>query len=131
LKEAFMTQITLQHPQSIVVATDFSPPTNLAVEQAARLAKCWESTLHILHAGKPDDEGALRLAQGRLEKQQESLSGNPGIQAKVELSNLALSTWTVDLEAQFHESVESIAFLTNRAHDVQKTQSQKEPMPPF
>ncbi|MFN4326214.1 MAG: universal stress protein [Azonexus sp.] len=74
-----MTQIALQHPQSIVVATDFSPPANLAVEQAARLAKGWDAALHILHAGKPDDEGGLSLARSRLEKQQESLVGNPGI----------------------------------------------------
>ena len=78
-----MTQITLQHPQSIVVATDFSPPANLAVEQAARLAKGWGSTLHILHAGKPGDAGALDLARGRLEKQRENLSVTPGIDANV------------------------------------------------
>ena len=78
-----MTQITLQHPQSIVVATDFSPPANLAVEQAARLAKGWGSTLHILHAGKPGDAGALDLARGRLEKQRENLSVTPGIDADV------------------------------------------------
>lgn len=78
-----MTQITLQHPQSIAVATDFSPPANLAVEQAARLAKGWGSTLHILHAGKPGDAGALDLARGRLEKQRENLSVTPGIDADV------------------------------------------------
>ncbi|MDP2881639.1 MAG: universal stress protein [Azonexus sp.] len=78
-----MTQLTLQPPGSIVVATDFSPPANLALEQAARLAKSWGSDLHLLCACDPDDANAMLLQRGRLEKQQEYLAESHGVHANV------------------------------------------------
>lgn len=77
-----MTQIALQHPKSIVVATDFSPPATLAVEQAARLAAAWGSELHVLHACRAGDSDPA-LPRARLDKLQKSLADNDGVQAKV------------------------------------------------
>lgn len=39
--------------QSILVATDFSAPANLAVERAARLAREWQCPLNLLHVFNP------------------------------------------------------------------------------
>lgn len=76
-----MTQLTLQPPRSIVVAADFSPPANLALEQAAYLAKSWGSDFHLLCVCDPNDANSLSLQQARMEKQKEILAETLAVQA--------------------------------------------------
>jgi nucleotide-binding universal stress UspA family protein len=44
-----MSNPTLQHVRTIVAATDLSPASDVAVEQAALLAKQWDAELVLLH----------------------------------------------------------------------------------
>ena len=44
-----MSNPTMEHVRTIVAATDLSPASNIAVEQAALLAKQWDAELVLLH----------------------------------------------------------------------------------
>lgn len=81
-----MGQMKAQYPKAVVVATDFTPAAELAVEQAAQLAKFWGSELHVLHASRADNTDTQTEAQARLDKHRENLSSDPGMRVSTLLA---------------------------------------------
>ena len=92
-----MSNPTMQHVRTIIAATDLSPASDVAVEQAALLAKQWDAELVLLHVFNDDLWSTIKaiydaerwvgtepilVARNRLSQQVGEIAERHGIQVR-------------------------------------------------